>query len=78
MAAATKHDQFVADIATRDLIGQAKDIQMDRDKIDAQHAAPCWVWVSQHSNRKFRNVAADLAVTSETPADAACRMPTIV
>jgi hypothetical protein len=64
-AGAQKRDQLAASIATRDLIGQAKGILMERYKIDAQKAFSLLVRVSQHSNRKVRDVAADVANTRQ-------------
>jgi AmiR/NasT family two-component response regulator len=52
-------------MATRDLIGQAKGILMERYKIDAQRAFSLLVRVSQHSNRKLRDVAIELATTGQ-------------
>jgi hypothetical protein len=65
MAGAQKHDEMVAGLETRDLIGQAKGILMERYKIDAVRAFALLVRASQHSNRKLRDVAAQLAVTGE-------------
>jgi hypothetical protein len=63
MAGAQKQDQLAAGLATRDLIGQAKGILMERYQIDAQKAFALLVRVSQHSNRKLHDVAAELATT---------------
>jgi len=63
MAGAHKHDEMVAGLATRDLIGQAKGILMERYKIDAQRAFTLLVQASQHNNRKLRDVAEELATT---------------
>jgi transcriptional regulator with GAF, ATPase, and Fis domain len=63
MAGAQKHDQMVAGLATRDLIGQAKGILMERYKIDAQKAFSLLVRASQHRNLKLRDLAAELTDT---------------
>lgn len=63
MAGAQKHDQMVASQATRDLIGQAKGILMERYKIDAQKAFTLLVRASQQSNTKLRDLATELADT---------------
>ncbi|SDS51046.1 GAF domain-containing protein [Friedmanniella luteola] len=63
MAGAQKHDQLVAGLATRDLIGQAKGILMERYKIDAQKAFSLLVRASQHRNLKLRDLAAELTDT---------------
>jgi len=63
MAGAQKHDQFTAGLATRDLIGQAKGILMERYQIDAQKAFALLVRVSQCSDRKLRDVAIELATS---------------
>ena len=63
MAGAQKRDQLVAGLATRDLIGQAKGILMERYKIDDQRAFSLLVRVSQQSNRKLRDVASELTAT---------------
>ena len=63
MAGAQKQDQMTAALATRDLIGQAKGILMERYKIDAQKAFSLLTRASQHRNIKLRDLAAELADT---------------
>ena len=65
MAGAQKLDELAKSIDTRDIIGQAKGILMERHKIDAQRAFALLVRVSQDGNRKLRDVATELAVTGE-------------
>ena len=65
MAGAQKRDQLVENVATRDLIGQAKGILMERYQIDAQRAFALLVRTSQDSNRKLRDIAVELATTGQ-------------
>jgi transcriptional regulator with GAF, ATPase, and Fis domain len=67
MAGAQKQDQLTESVATRDLIGQAKGILMERYHIDAQRAFAVLVRVSQDSNRKLRDIATELAATGQMP-----------
>jgi GAF domain-containing protein len=50
---------------TRDLIGQAKGILMERYKIDGERAFDVLDRTSQHTNRKLRDIAEHLATTGE-------------
>jgi transcriptional regulator with GAF, ATPase, and Fis domain len=52
---------------TRDLIGQAKGILMERYKIDGGRAFDVLVMSSQHTNQKLRDVAWHLATAGELP-----------
>jgi transcriptional regulator with GAF, ATPase, and Fis domain len=54
-------------VDTRDLIGQAKGILMERYKIRSDEAFNLLVVASQHSNRKLRDVAEHLAERGELP-----------
>lgn len=65
MAGAQKKDQFAESVATRDLIGQAKGILMERYQIDSLKAFAVLVRVSQSSNRKLRDIAVELANTGQ-------------
>ena len=67
MAGAQKQDQLIGSLDARDLIGQAKGILMERYKVDAQKAFALLVRASQHTNRKLRDVAAELAMTGQLP-----------
>lgn len=62
-AEARQQDQMNAGFDTRDLIGQAKGILMERYKISAVSAFAVLVRVSQNSNRKLRDVADELCRT---------------
>ena len=50
---------------SRDLIGQAKGILMERHKISAQEAFDLLVVASQRANRKLREIAEELTETGE-------------
>ena len=54
-------------LESRDLIGQAKGILMERFKVDASAAFGILVAISQHTHRKLHVVAEDLAATGELP-----------
>lgn len=53
-------------LATRDLIGQAKGVLMERESCDADRAFDMLRRASQRSNKKLHNVAADLLDTVRT------------
>lgn len=52
-------------LASRDVIGQAKGILMERRKITAKRAFELLVRASQRSNRKLHEIADDLVSTGE-------------
>ena len=52
-------------LASRDVIGQAKGILMERYKIDQMRAFDMLVVASQQSHRKLRDIADELAATGE-------------
>jgi GAF domain-containing protein len=54
-------------LATREVIGQAQGILMERERITADQAFDVLRRASQHLNRKLREVAADLVDTGEWP-----------
>jgi len=62
-ADAQKLDQLNSAVETRDLIGQAKGILMERYQISAEQAFRVLTRVSQQRNRKLRDLAAELADT---------------
>ena len=62
-ADARKLDQLSRAIDSRDLIGQAKGILMERYSIDATQAFRVLTRVSQNTHRKLREVAEDLVRT---------------
>lgn len=58
------HRQMVAAVQSRDLIGQAKGMLMERYKIDAQQAFNMLRKLSQNSNVPLRTVASQLVAAS--------------
>lgn len=58
-------------LKSRDVIGQAKGILMERHRIDADDAFDRLRKESQRSNRRLRDLADDLAATGEWPPTAA-------
>ncbi|QFZ20759.1 GAF and ANTAR domain-containing protein [Saccharothrix syringae] len=64
-AATTANAALRAALDARDVIGQAKGILMNRCKITAEQAFDLLIDASQHTNRKLKEVAADLAETGE-------------
>ena len=54
-------------LASRDLIGQAKGILMERYRITADEAFEKLRVASQHTNRKVSAVAEELAATGQWP-----------
>jgi hypothetical protein len=67
LAGAQRQEQLLAAVDTRDLIGQAKGILMERHRISADQAFGVLVRASQRCNRKLRDVAEDLARSGELP-----------
>ncbi|MGH8572637.1 MAG: GAF and ANTAR domain-containing protein, partial [Gammaproteobacteria bacterium] len=68
MASAQQQEQLVQAITTRDLIGQAKGILMERHKITAEQAFTLLIRASQLANTKLRDVAERLTATGELAA----------
>lgn len=64
-ADAQKIEQLNRAVDSRDLIGQAKGILMERYKINADQAFTVLVRVSQQNNRKLRDLAQELASKRE-------------
>lgn len=67
-AGARKQDQLARAVDTRDLIGQAKGILMERYTINQDQAFRVLTRVSQNSHRKLRDVAEELARTRQLEA----------
>jgi hypothetical protein len=74
LTAAHSHEQdgmgfqdFRAALGTREMIGQAEGILMERERISANHAFDILRRASQHLNIKLREVAQNLVDTGESP-----------
>jgi GAF domain-containing protein len=65
MTARRAQNNFEIALDSRDLIGQAKGILMERHRINSQQAFDMLVWSSQHRHRKLRDIARNLAETGE-------------
>lgn len=63
MANAQHQEHLRAAVSSRDLIGQAKGILMERYKITSDQAFRLIVRASQHTNRKVRDIAEELTDT---------------
>jgi AmiR/NasT family two-component response regulator len=59
--------QLQAALATREMIGQAQGILMERERISPDHAFDILRQASQHLNIKLRVVAQGLVDTGERP-----------
>jgi transcriptional regulator with GAF, ATPase, and Fis domain len=66
-AGVRKEAQLAKAVASRDLIGQAKGILMERYKISAERAFLVLTRVSQQTNRKLHDIATELARTGTVP-----------
>ncbi len=64
---ADRETQFHSALASRDLIGQAKGIIMERFLLDAQHAFALLTKLSQDTNTPVRTVASQLVASSAQP-----------
>ena len=71
MAAAQQEEQLRQAVNTRDLIGQAKGILIERYKISGDRAFSLLVRLSQNENRKLHDVAEELVRTGELAGGAA-------
>ena len=60
-------EQLQLALETRDVIGQAKGILMERFRITAEEAFDRLRTASQHTNRRLNALAADLAATGQWP-----------
>jgi GAF domain-containing protein len=65
MAADRREANLMIAIDSRDIIGQAKGILMERHKISASEAFDLLVFASQTLHRKLRDIARDLTETGE-------------
>ncbi|MBB3038795.1 GAF and ANTAR domain-containing protein [Hoyosella altamirensis] len=64
LGTARRDGEFRSALATRDLIGQAKGILMERYKIDATEAFQLLVRLSQETNRRLAEVAGEFVTTN--------------
>ena len=62
-AGAKKIDELQVAVTSRDLIGQAKGILMERYSLDGDHAFQLLVRISQSTHRKLRDIAHELVTT---------------
>ncbi len=69
-------DDFRAALSTREMIGQAEGILMERERISADHAFDILRRASQHLNIKLREVAQNVVETGESPDTGAPRSST--
>lgn len=69
MASARREEQLVHAIDTRDLIGQAKGILMERYNISSSQAFSLLIQASQTTNVKLRDIADHLTATGELAAE---------
>ncbi|MDQ3901507.1 MAG: GAF and ANTAR domain-containing protein, partial [Actinomycetota bacterium] len=67
MAGAQRNEQLNQAMGTRDLIGQAKGILMERHKLTAEQAFMLLVRTSQVTNRKLRDIAEQLTTEGALP-----------
>ncbi len=67
MASAQQQDQMRTALDSRDLIGQAKGILMERFKVTGDQAFRLLVGVSQQTNRKLTEIATDLVYSGDLP-----------
>jgi GAF domain-containing protein len=67
MSASRKTDNLRIALESRDVIGQAKGILMERYKVDAAEAFDLLITASQATHRKLNQVAEHLATTGEIP-----------
>lgn len=63
-------EQLAVSLGTRDLIGQAKGILMERHHLTGLQAFAVLTRISQDTNRKLRDVAAELVKLAESAAGA--------
>jgi AmiR/NasT family two-component response regulator len=69
MSAARRADQLKVAVDSRAVIGQASGILMERFDIDADRAFAALARISSYSNRKLRDIAAELVATRRVPHD---------
>lgn len=60
-------EQLKVALASRDVIGQAKGILMERHRMTAEQAFHELRRVSQHTNRRLADIAEQVALTGQLP-----------
>jgi len=66
-ALATENQQMMRAIATRDMIGQAKGMLMERFNIDADRAFGLLTRLSQETDTRVESIARNLVETARSP-----------
>ena len=74
-ARAQQQEQLRAGLASRDLIGQAKGVLMERYQIDERKAFALLVRLSQDNNRRLIDIADRVVRTREDPTEAVAHLP---
>jgi GAF domain-containing protein len=69
LAAAEREEHLEAALRSRDRIGQAKGILMERYKLTPEQAFAVLANISSGTNRKLRDIADEIATTGALPAD---------
>jgi hypothetical protein len=72
---ARRADNLRTALATREMIGQAQGILMERERLTSDEAFDILRRASQHLNLKLREVARDLVETGERPDTGPLRSP---
>jgi GAF domain-containing protein len=67
LAASRKQANLAVALESRDVIGQAKGILMERYKLDDRAAFATLIAISQHTQRRLREIADELRMTGEVP-----------
>ena len=73
MAAVQRIDQLQRAVSTRDIIGQAKGILIERLGVTGDQAFRVLAHASQQENRKLHEIAAELVTTGEMPPETSDR-----
>jgi GAF domain-containing protein len=75
LAGAQQEEHLRAAVASRDLIGQAKGILMERYRVTADEAFRLLVGTSSRTNRRVADIAEELCATGAMPAASPGRRP---
>jgi len=74
-AGVQQQEQLRAGLASRDLIGQAKGVLMERYRVDERKAFALLVRLSQDNNRRLIDIADRVVRTREDPTEAVAQLP---